>query len=562
MSNDAFETRDAIRSFYERQRKASINSFNAAEANLREIHPPYVVKTTGAVRREIWREVKHALGSTETDPEKPVAGGEVVAPDEKRKRLSGSRFVLTAAQNNTYLHEDFWAGLLRYCNMHDAELLVSRFSYNKNAWRHYASQHELDEKDAHKAKNNTDLWYDPRITPYVCDEQVKLADDLVFCGELDILPTAANPLRGLENYTGPNSGIVPHAKVAMKSQATMRNDPAKLMFSTGTVTRRNYIDRRAGQLATFHHTFAALLIEVDEDGQWFPRQLVADDNGVFYDLDRAYGPNWDAPSADFGETVATLGDIHIEQNDKQALNTAIRMCASVGVNRAVIHDLLDKQPRNHHGIDDPHYLALMQAQTHRGSVKAGVKMAATFLGVLQAALPNVKRTVIRSNHDQALELWLKNPTAFKDPINSAYWCELNAIWLQHLSSGATEFDVFKCAITDAAVETGTLSAVSETYFPSEDTSCIYNGIEHGMHGHRGPNGARGTPSSFRQMGVKINTAHTHSPGIIDGVWTAGTLSKLDMGYNKGPSAWVHANILTYPSGKRTVMIQRGRKWRA
>lgn len=562
MSNEAFKTAAVIRRCYERQLATSISNFKVADANLLELVPDISEKSTVAVRREIWKEVKQARGSTETAPEKPLAGGEVVSPDEKRKRLSGSRFVLTAAQNNTYLHDDFWAGLLRYCDIHDAKLLVSRFSYNKNAWRRASNLHELDEKDENKAQNTTDLWYDPRILPYVCDEQVKLADDLVFCGELDILPTAANPLRGLENFTGPNSGIVPHAKVAMKSQATMRNEPAKLMFSTGTVTKRNYIDRRAGQLATFHHTFAALLIEVDEDGQWFPRQLVADDNGVFYDLDRAYGPNWDAPASEFGETVATLGDIHVEQMDTQAVNTAIRMCWGTGVSRVVIHDLLDKQPRNHHSIDDPHYLALMQAQKHRGSVEAGVQMAANFLDALHTALPDVKRTVIRSNHDQALEVWLKNSTAFKDPINSAYWCELNSVWLHYLSQGDTSFDIFRHAIFRAAGQVNAIEAVQNTYFPTEDTSCVYNGIEHGMHGHRGPNGARGTPSSFRQMGAKLNTAHTHSPGIIDGVWTAGTLSKLDMGYNKGPSSWVHANILTYPSGKRTVMIQRGSKWRA
>ena len=557
MSNEAFEIQNNLIKAYKYALSRGVRNFKSAELYAKTAD---IQRTATAVRREIWSKTKKTGEYTETAPEKPVAGGEVGSPDEKRKRLSGSRFVLTSAQNNTYLHEDFWLGLLRYCQMHDAKLLVSRFSYNKTAWRKNASQHGLDRKDEDTGPD--ELWYDPRIAPYVCDEQVKLANDLVFCGELDIMPTAANPLRGLDNYTGPNSGIVPHAKVAMKSQATMRHEPTKHMFATGTVTKRNYIDRRAGQVATFHHTFAALLIEVDEDGDWFPRQLVADDNGVFYDLDRAYGVNWDTEAKDFGETVATLGDIHVEQQDPVATSTAARMCRDVGVSRVVIHDLLDFQPRNHHGIDDPHYTVYQQSRAHRGSVKAGVKMAAKFLRAWQVSVPKVKRTVIRSNHDQALELWLKNPAAFKDPVNAAYWCDLNAEWMSHLERGEKGFDVFKYALEQAAGELGIEDAVSGSFIPPEDTSCVYNGIEHGMHGHRGMNGARGTPASFRQMGAKLNTAHTHSPGIIDGVYTAGTLSQLDMGYNKGPSSWTHANILTYPSGKRTIMIQRGSKWRA
>jgi hypothetical protein len=66
------------------------------------------------------------------------------------------------------------------------------------------------------------------------------------------------------------------------------------MYTTGACTLRNYINRKAGQVATFHHVFGALYVEVAEDGKWFVRQIMADDSGAFYDLDVYYTPDFGA----------------------------------------------------------------------------------------------------------------------------------------------------------------------------------------------------------------------------------------------------------------------------
>ncbi|QOE32138.1 hypothetical protein CPT_Paso_021 [Rhizobium phage Paso] len=489
-----------------------------------------------------------------TDDPRPIAGGVLSDPSESRERLEGKRFILTSAQNNTHLHEDFWNALQTFAAERGATMLVSRFTYNKNAWR----EGTVPEGVNATTEGDTGIWYDPRIIPYICDRQVKLADGLVFCGELDILPTAATPLESLRNYTGPNSGIVPHAKVHMVSQATMLDEDAKLLYSTGTVTLRNYIDRKAGQVATFHHTFAAAYVEVDKDGDWFVRQLIADDNGVFYDLDTAYGPGWSRPATEFGDTVVTLGDIHIEKVDAVAVAGAIEMTQFVKAKHVTVHDLIDFTPRNHHNIRDPHFLV---EQHYQGvaTVEKGMALGARFLVGLGAALPNTKLHVIRSNHDQAFERWLKNVDAFHDPANATYWCIANAEKLDAIRNGRT-LDVFVWAMHYAAASEG--FKFTNVKFVQEDESVVINDIEHGMHGHRGPNGSRGNPKAYRQMGRKVNTAHTHSAGVIDGVWTAGTLSLLRLGYNAGPSSWSHSSIITYPSGKRAIITQRGAKWRA
>ena len=555
MSNEAFKHKAMIEDSYTEALKSGVTSFKQADADLLSVTQGWdFTSSTVKERRRLWKGCKKRLKDKQKEDNRPLAGGELLSPDDTRERLTGKRFIVTSAQNNTYLHDDFWDALHVYAAKHDAQILVSRFTYNKNGWRSNGGTEGVN------AEEDTDgIWFDPRIKPYVMDRQVKLADDLVFCGELDILPTAAQPLSGLNNYTGPNSGIVPHAKVHMQSQATMLKRPAKFMYTTGTVTMRNYLDRKAGQIATFHHTFAALVVEIDDDGDWFVRQLIADDNGVFYDLNTAYGPSWTAPATDFGDTIVTLGDIHIEKVDPIAVSGAINMAKFVKAKHCTVHDLIDFTSRNHHNIRDPHFLV---EQNYVGvkSVEAGMTMGARFLIGLQDALPDTSIHVIRSNHDQAFERWLKDIHGFSDPINAPYWCLANAELMNSKRVG-NDLDVFVWAMRYAAITNNLPLEKTTTNFLQEDDSLIINGIEHGMHGHRGPNGARGNPKSFRQMGDKVNTAHTHTAGIIDGVWTAGTLSQLLLGYNAGPSSWSHSSILTYPSGKRSIITQRGPKWK-
>jgi hypothetical protein len=481
------------------------------------------------------------------DP-RPIAAGIKTAPDDKRRKLAGKRFVFTAAQNNTYLHEEFWQSLTRFCTKTGAQLYVSRFTYNKAGWKAHGG---VSNDDA--SSDNPEIWYDPRIVPYVIDEQVKVAQGLVFCGELDILPTAATPLATLSNYTGPNSGIVPHVKVQLQSLATMKDHDAKFMYTTGACTLRNYIERKAGQVATFHHVFGALLVEVANDGRWFARQLIADDHGIFYDIDTAYGPTWDAPAWEFGGSIVTLGDIHAEKLDYDTAEVASQMISAVQPSHIFLHDLIDFEPRNHHNLNDPHFLARQAIRPVR-TVQQGMAAGVSFLHWLTGR-HGCKVHVVRSNHDQAFERWLKETSAAYDYVNAGYWHSCNAALYHQISQGNDKFDVFAWAMT-------MLDAPDDVHFMREDESLVINDIEYGMHGHRGPNGARGNPKAFRSLGRKANTGHTHSASIIDGVWTAGVLARLDMGYNAGPSSWSHSHIVTYPNGKRQMITQKGDRWRA
>lgn len=471
---------------------------------------------------------------------KAVKGGRLSAPDEFRDRLKGQRFIFTVAQNNTMLHEKFWKTLTRMAKKRKAQLCVGTLTYNKNGW-----QKITDESDG--------VWFDPRIEPYRIQDQVKVAEDLVFCGELDILPTAVYPLTGLDNYTGSHSAIIPHVKMQMQSLATMKAQDAKFLYTTGAVTLRNYIQRRAGQIAEYHHIYGALWVEVADDGTWFVRQLNSDDHGIVYELDRVWGPTWDKPMPEFGRPIVNLGDIHIEKSDEDQMVGALDMLVKLDPTHVFVHDLLDMRSRNHHNLKDPHFLVGELSY----SVEDNIRKAAGWLWAVAKAFPTTQFVVVRSNHDEAFPRWVKNGSGFLDPINLRYWHQMNAAALEHIERGA-DFDLFAYALYRAQPDLMNLNVK----FIQEDESVLHHGIEFGMHGHLGPNGSRGSPKGFRQLGRRANTGHTHSAGILDGVWTAGVLGSLDMGYNKGPSSWSCSHIVTYPNGKRTIVTQHGKEWRA
>lgn len=465
-----------------------------------------------------------------------ILGGHIEAPDARRKPATARTLVFTSAQNNTKVHDGFFKSLLMYCEHRNAELHISRYTYQRTKWNTDGEKPGGIHVDA-----DSGLWYDERIMPYVSDESLQITDDLVWCGELNILPTRVNPLSNLRTYTRQASAVVPHAKMRMVSIPTMKMHPTKFLYTTGTVTQRNYIQKVTGQVAEFHHVYGALVVEVDEDGSWWARQLNAGSDGSFYDLDRCY----DVYSVDTCYPVASLvhGDIHVPKVNKDVLNSVFGAGGVVDKlkpENQFFHDLLDFKARNHHNRRDPHFMT----EEHNSTITSEISMAHDVLW--SAARKWSKLWLVTSNHDMAVLNWLKDSKSVPDnPANALLWYRMNAELL-----GDPFLNPYEALLRQSP------SVKTRYTVVREDDSVQIAGIEHGIHGHLGPNGARGTPLNLRDVG-KANTGHTHSAGIVDGIYTAGVLGSLDMGYNKGQSSWSHSSVVTYENGKRAIITAAG-----
>lgn len=476
----------------------------------------------------------------EEEDTKPTAGGNIHNPLAHRKQLKGNKFVFTSAQNNTYVHNGFLKALLSYCEAEGAELICGRYLYNKNGYQ--------------GGKN--DIWFDPKVRPYLLAEGRTIAKDLVWCGELNILPSAVNPLSGLQNYTNEQSSIVPHAKMQLESMPTPKHDRARLMYTTGTITQRNYINRKEGQKASHDHIFGAVVVEVDEEGDWFVRQLHAEsDTGTFYDLDSKYESSGKI-TRNIAIEAVNYGDLH---SDSIAPDVEYACWEGKGnildtlkPRYQLLHDILSQSRRSHHNIKCPLYM-FKQFKMEEESVEEEVLLTTKLIEKLDR--PFSERVVVDSNHDRALARFLIEQDFKKDPVNAVFMLKMLLATYESVGS-SDNFHTFEyaCRLVNSNMDSVRFLRVDESFKVAGNVEC-------GSHSDFGNNGGRGSILSFQKLGTKHNIGHSHSCGIKAGVYQSGMSGDLDQKYNKGGSSWSHSHILTYENGKRTIITQKGKKWR-
>lgn len=484
---------------------------------------------------------------------KPLFSGSAQGMREQPAKLPPvgmvKRYICTSAQNNTKVNEKVWENLLALKAHYDAELLVGTFSYNKGAYGRLAVK-----RNTLKAEDQTkDLWYDAPVKPYFSDQRRALAPDLVWSGEMNILPTAEDPLSGLETYNGTKSSIFPHAKMAMRSIAAMKGTKAKLNFSTGTVTNKNYIAKKAGLKGEHHHVYGAVLVEVNHKGEWWVRQLNADSKGTIQDLTTVASGG----KISKGKVEAVVwGDFHATRLSEEATIAALGdsgMLAVLKPRYQFIHDVLEGVSINHHSARNPHALY----RDHlRGYSSLAAELEITSLRLRAYNRAGMQMVVVDSNHDNWLGRWLREHDYRIDPLNAKIFLVLQLATYISLGEHDEAFN-----LTKVALHTCPRCPKDIRFLKQDESMKLCGSIEMGMHGHLGPDGARGTPNNLRFLGKAV-TGHTHSAGIYDGLYVAGTSTELDMDYNSGPSSWTHSHVLVYPNGKRTIITLVGNQWRA
>ncbi|AFU86605.1 DNA transfer protein [Caulobacter phage CcrRogue] len=481
-----------------------------------------------------------------------------VGPDTGRRR-----FILSSAQDATYVHDEFVDNLEAYAEYlrQDApcDIMIAGFTYSKRLFEDHAKHASV---------------YHERVMDYLIVDRVQLGDRVEFLGNINALPTNVNPISGLKTYSGERWGIFPHAKVQLASIATMKDQPSKQNMTTGAVTKPNYIPKLAGQKAQHHHQLGAVLVEIDEDGTFFCRHLLGDKDGSFYDLDRFVqdGKVTEAHRI----TALTPGDIHVAQIDpqvsagtfgffpteqrsangrvwvKQATPSMIDVLRPENV---FLHDVSDFRARNHHNISDPHDRYWLYINGTE-SVEEELREVAMFMSVLAAEHPDTEIAVVESNHDLALEKWLKTADYRQDPVNAEFFLECQARKYRSIRERESGFSIFSWVMQNKF----TAWACEGVKFLFQDQSHMKGKVEHSVHGHNGTNGSRGNIKQFAELGPKVTFGHTHSPGIYESAYNTGTTSLLDMGYNKGPSSWAHTHCVQYPNGKRALITFTGSRW--
>ena len=491
---------------------------------------------------------------------KPIAGGKQRAKEVKEPLPSTGvvkRFILTSAQNNTFIHKDFWDNVLAMAKHYEAKIMVGTFSYNQNMFG------KLAVKKGTKKDYEEELWYDPKLMPYISDERIELAPGLTWCGNMNILPTEDNPISGLETYGGSTSVIFPHTKIEMRSIATMPNMPVKMIYTTGCTTLMNYLQKKLGIKAEHHHRYAFLLVEVDSDGNWWVRQVAARKNGKTIQDLNVLVENGAVTSTEATVDAITWGDLHATNSQPEIVAASMTMLDALHPKYQFIHDVMEGISVNRHYIK---HAPLPHQYFHRwlrGLHRVDEELKQTRAILEQYLRPWCQTVAPDANHDAKwLESWLSKFDYRYDPANAELFLRMQNFMYAEIRKDITapkNVNLMKYAFEkEAKLKAGAVK------FLLPDESFTVGEVELGCHGHLGPNGTFGSPANLAKIGKKATTAHTHSAGIYHGLYVAGTSSKLtkDWDYTMGPSSWSWSHVLQYANGQRAVVTMKNGKWRA
>jgi hypothetical protein len=503
-----------------------------------------------------------AIGKVADGRIEPIAHDKRALPEPGKV----ARYILTSVQNNTHLHPG-WINIKAYSDWLDkleggtCEFIVGTYSYAIDAYGAKAVKRG-------SWKPDTKLWYAPEAEPYFKDERIELSDGLVWCGEMNILPTAANPLNGMETYNGRKSNIVPHAKIAMDSVASLADEGTKFNWTTGTITQRNYIQKRVGIMAEQSHAYGALLVEVDSIGNWWCRQLHLDGNGHLYDVGPAGGtPEGHVVYVADGQVgfrtgavdSIVWGDIHASEMDPWVKECGWRSGGMLDVlmpKRQVQHDVFSMRSRGHHEIKDFHS-TYKKMVAGIDSVEGEVQVTADFISY--SYRPWCQTLIVPSNHDRHLDRWLNEADPRKDPGNAKYHMQLQSKLLDAFSRQDKTFSILEYALREKNIP-------SEVTFLLEDESYVIcrdvdGGIEISLHGDRGPNGSRGSTRGLTKLGRGVIKGHDHTAAIRGGVYSVGACS-LNFSYMHGPTGHSVSHCVVFGNGRRQIITMWEGKWRA
>lgn len=448
------------------------------------------------------------------------------------------RFVVTAAQNNTRANARFLESLERYCNHWGAYLIVLPIHY-KNISLYTANQQYRK-------------WWPREIEKYLIDERVYLGGGIEL-SDVRISATAADPLSGLRELGEQRWQIYGHSQVAMEPVATPSDLPPKRLYTTGVVTQRNYSKSKYGAKADFHHTNAAIVVEIASRTTCFVRQLVMEPGGAFFDVAGGIVGHYKPDEIVWGArpTAITTGDEHVKFHARSVFKGTYGPEGMVPVlkpEHIVRHDVLDGYAGSHHHHKQP-LVQFRKWHVRDDDYRAELEQVARFIN--ETTPKDCLNVMVDSNHHDHLQKFLDKADANKDHINAIFIAEMQQAQREAIIAGEDYRPLrlyceprLKC----------------ETLWLERNTPFLLNGVDYSQHGDVGVNGARGSAKAMAGTTFKAVVGHSHSPKIVKGVYQVGKSSET-MEYERGLSTHAHTHCIQYPNGKRSLIdIAKNGTW--
>lgn len=392
------------------------------------------------------------------------------------------------------------------------------------------------------------VYKDDEIDPYftkfkIISKDIKLNANI----HISLMPInveAIDPVMGLGRQTHTDgSAIFFSPKVRLKSVPSPNNGMSRRIMTPGAVTNPYYKTSKRGLMAKKDHVSGAVIVEVVDNQTYHFRHVKSLSDGSFIDLGVRYYPNG------YFETVKLLalipGDWHVGYTDPLVRKATVEMIKDLKPTMCIFHDFSDCISISPHVSTKLITKATLQEMSKlETELKMGAEELDYFAGLVDRVI------VVKSNHDIFLDRWLDEGRYLHDSQNYIIGLEL-ALAKAHgkdpLEAGYKKF--------------GKLHKVK---FLKEDESFKISAknIECGVHGHRGPNGSRGSIVGLESAYQNLVFGHTHNPEILRDAYNVGTSTYLKLGYNVGPTSWGQTHCAVYADGTRQLINIIDGKWKA
>lgn len=460
-----------------------------------------------------------------------------VFKDEKSARnLIGKtqRYVITTAVAGAPADLNFLSAVKSYADKNNASIIIMPCESTTNSFETKTAifDKEFSKADYFFVTEDSHLCANLSLCSIqVSASQVKPITGLARIGKRSGSYVFASPKQFLEYY--PNGNIKGNNYAIMTPGACTKPQ----YFS------ETFVSKRLSYVAENDHSIGAIIVEICDDNHHFHfRQIQSAADGSFTDLGTQFNSDGTTETV---SAIAVLGDIHGVNCDASALAVFSLDLARKGIkiSSLFLHDLFDGKSINHH--ESTIGAAAKNSMHGKSSLKTEIEETAiVFLNLIQQIDPG-KVFVVKSNHDEFLDRYLKEGRYLKDPEN--HYTALKLATAPFENEDILERALMKMSLKWTADR---LAAYKDKItFLDRHSSCKIAGIELASHGDLGNNGARSSLNGLEITYGKCVVGHTHSAAIQRGVFRVGTMSKLEMDYNRGPSSWTHTNALVYNNGQ-------------
>ncbi len=437
----------------------------------------------------------------------------------KNKTLaSKKRYIITSAQTASLVNVSFLENIKAYAKFIDAEIgiIATRYKNPTSIW-----------------KEEGDVWAD-EVMPYLTAKRQMLHPKLQMVADLKIQATSLYPLNGLDNFAKDFSCIVGSPAIAFRSVPTPKFGEKKFLMSTGSVTFPNFTDTVAGGKAEQVHSFGFVIVEIEDEEVVHFRNVYAKDDGSFTDLvfevDHQHVSIVNVPTM-------VWGDLHVAKKDEEVTKAFRLMSKTLGIENHILHDVWDSCSLNVHNTKDPitqHKLMKSGNDDLQKEIDDAIEELRWFHETSENTI------VVRSNHDDMLDRAMSQGDWRDNLKNAVTFVKL----LYHTLNGDAPKGLFPFLIKD--LDNINALGIDESY--------MLHGVELGMHGHKGANGAKGSINYFSKLPIPNIVGHSHSPGIRGNCMQVGIACKDDHDYNQGDSGWAYASAIVHEMGTRQLIV--------